>query len=154
MHCLTCGNLNPLDLRDDASSEHYVKTLDILLHSQDFDALMVIHSPSAAAPATESAQELIEAVKHHPRSNVLSRRTGAASTPRKRHDVYSAKPGCRPIARRKAPSPRLCIWWSTGVPRATTRNAGVAQQSDFQYRRSASSVATGDCRRGYVARYP
>ena len=23
---------NPLDLRDDASSEHYVKTLDILLH--------------------------------------------------------------------------------------------------------------------------
>ncbi|MEL2303372.1 protein acetyltransferase, partial [Klebsiella pneumoniae] len=56
---------NPLDLRDDASSEHYVKTLDILLHSQDFDALMVIHSPSAAAPATESAQVLIEAVKHH-----------------------------------------------------------------------------------------
>lgn len=25
---------NPLDLRDDASSEHYVKTLDILLASQ------------------------------------------------------------------------------------------------------------------------
>ncbi|SRN62354.1 GNAT family acetyltransferase [Shigella flexneri] len=63
---------NPLDLRDDASSEHYVKTLDILLHSQDFDALMVIHSPSAAAPATESAQVLIEAVKHHPRSKYVS----------------------------------------------------------------------------------
>lgn len=27
---------NPLDLRDDASSEHYVKTLDILLHSRGF----------------------------------------------------------------------------------------------------------------------
>lgn len=25
---------NPLDLRDDASSEHYIKTLDILLHSR------------------------------------------------------------------------------------------------------------------------
>ena len=61
---------NPLDLRDDASSEHYIKTLDILLHSQDFDALMVIHSPSAAAPATESAQALIEAVKHHPAQQV------------------------------------------------------------------------------------
>ncbi|SQD02742.1 putative acyl-CoA synthetase [Escherichia coli] len=61
---------NPLDLRDDASSEHYIKTLDILLHSQDFDALMVIHSPSAAAPATESAQVLIEAVKHHPPQQV------------------------------------------------------------------------------------
>ncbi|MFP1529294.1 hypothetical protein ACLB1R_33855 [Escherichia coli] len=63
---------NPLDLRDDASSEHYVKTLDILLHSQDFDALMVIHSPSAAAPATESAQALIEAVKHHPQQVCFS----------------------------------------------------------------------------------
>lgn len=38
----------------------------------DFDALMVIHSPSAAAPATESAQVLIEAVKHHPRSKYVS----------------------------------------------------------------------------------
>ncbi|MFP1462516.1 hypothetical protein ACLB1E_14650 [Escherichia coli] len=33
---------------------------------------MVIHSPSAAAPATESAQALIEAVKHHPRSRCFS----------------------------------------------------------------------------------
>lgn len=33
---------------------------------------MVIHSPSAAAPATESAQALIEAVKHHPRSKYVS----------------------------------------------------------------------------------
>ena len=63
---------NPLDLRDDASSEHYVKTLDILLASQDFDALMVIHSPSAAAPGTESAQALIEAVKRHPRGKFVS----------------------------------------------------------------------------------
>ncbi len=63
---------NPLDLRDDASSEHYVKTLDILLASQDFDALMVIHSPSAAAPGTESALALIEAVKHHPRGKFVS----------------------------------------------------------------------------------
>ena len=62
---------NPLDLRDDASSEHYIKTLDILLHSGIFDALMVIHSPSAAAPATESAQALIEAVKHHPTASMF-----------------------------------------------------------------------------------
>ncbi|MFO6484221.1 hypothetical protein ACLBR5_10380 [Escherichia coli] len=111
---------NPLDLRDDASSEHYVKTLDILLHSQDFDALMVIHSPSAAAPATESAQVLIEAVKHHPPQQIclFAEPTGAASTPRKRHDVYSAKPGCRPTVPRKEPSLLLCIWWSTGVIRS------------------------------------
>ncbi len=33
---------------------------------------MVIHSPSAAAPATESAQVLIEAVKRHPAGTVFS----------------------------------------------------------------------------------
>lgn len=63
---------NPLDLCDDASSEHYVKTLDILLASQDFDALMVIHSPSAAAPGTESAHALIETIKRHPRGKLVT----------------------------------------------------------------------------------
>ncbi len=42
---------NPLDLRDDASSEHYQRAVNVLLNSQDYDALLVIHSPSAAAPA-------------------------------------------------------------------------------------------------------
>lgn len=44
---------NPLDLRDDASSEHYQRAVNVLLNSQDYDALLVIHSPSAAAPGTE-----------------------------------------------------------------------------------------------------
>lgn len=47
---------NPLDLRDDASSEHYQRAVNVLLNSQDYDALLVIHSPSAAAPGTESAR--------------------------------------------------------------------------------------------------
>ena len=103
MHCQ--GHVaisNPLDLRDDASSEHYVKTLDILLHSQDFDALMVIHSPSAAAPATESAQVLIEAVKHHPRSKYVSLLTnwcGEHSSQEARRLFSEA--GCRPTVLRK-----------------------------------------------------
>ena len=63
---------NPLNLCDDASSDHFVKTVDILLASQDFDALMVIHSPSAVAPGTENAHALIEAVKHHPRGKYVS----------------------------------------------------------------------------------
>ena len=37
---------NPLDLRDDASSEHYLKALNVLLDSHDYDALLVIHSPA------------------------------------------------------------------------------------------------------------
>lgn len=63
---------NPLDLRDDASSEHYRTTLNILLDSQDYDALLVIHSPSAAAPGTESALALIEVLKNHPRGKYVT----------------------------------------------------------------------------------
>jgi acetyltransferase len=63
---------NPLDLRDDASSEHYQKALSILLDSQDYDALLVIHSPSAAAPGTESAQALIDTLSHHPRGKYVT----------------------------------------------------------------------------------
>jgi acetyltransferase len=63
---------NPLDLRDDASSVHYQKALTILLDSQDYDALLVIHSPSAAAPGTESAQALIETLTHHARGKYVT----------------------------------------------------------------------------------
>ncbi|MTH45803.1 bifunctional acetate--CoA ligase family protein/GNAT family N-acetyltransferase [Intestinirhabdus alba] len=63
---------SPLDLRDDATVEHYVSALDVLLSSQDFDALMVIHSPSAVAPVTECARALIDALKRHPRGKFVS----------------------------------------------------------------------------------
>ncbi len=63
---------NPLDLRDDASSERYIQAISILLDSPDFDALMVIHSPSAVAPGSQSARALIDAVKNHPRGKYVS----------------------------------------------------------------------------------
>lgn len=63
---------NPLDLRDDASCEHYQKALNILLSSQDYDALLVIHSPSAVAPGTDSAQALIDALNQHPRGRYVT----------------------------------------------------------------------------------
>ena len=63
---------NPLDLRDDASSDRYIKAITILLDSQDFDALMIIHSPSAVAPGSESARALIEAVRKHPRGKYVT----------------------------------------------------------------------------------
>jgi len=63
---------NPLDLRDDASSERYIKAISLLLDSQDFDALMVIHSPSAVAPGSESARALIDTVKNHPRGKYVT----------------------------------------------------------------------------------
>lgn len=64
--------VNPLDLRDDASIDRYIKALNILLQSQDIDALMVIHSPGAAAPGTESARALIEVTRQHPRGKYIT----------------------------------------------------------------------------------
>lgn len=63
---------NPLDLRDDASSERYITALNILLDSADYDALLVIHSPSAVAPGSESALVLIDALKKHPRGKYVT----------------------------------------------------------------------------------
>ncbi|EMH4162439.1 protein lysine acetyltransferase [Pluralibacter gergoviae] len=63
---------NPLDLRDDASSQHYQQALRVLLDSRDYDALLVIHAPSAAAPGTESAQALIQALAEHPRGKYVT----------------------------------------------------------------------------------
>lgn len=68
-HYVDAGN--PLDLRDDASSERYITALNILLDSQDIDALLVIHAPSAAAPGSESARALIDALKKHPRGKYV-----------------------------------------------------------------------------------
>ncbi|VYU37400.1 protein lysine acetyltransferase [Metakosakonia massiliensis] len=63
---------NPLDLRDDASNERYINVLNVLLESHEFDALMVIHSPSAVAPGKESASALIDALKKHPRGKYVT----------------------------------------------------------------------------------
>lgn len=37
---------NPLDLRDDATVDRYIATLNILLDSHDHDALLILHSPA------------------------------------------------------------------------------------------------------------
>lgn len=42
---------NPLDLRDDATAARYLAAVSVLLDSDEVDALLIIHAPSAAAPA-------------------------------------------------------------------------------------------------------
>ena len=63
---------NPLDLKDDATPERYLQAVALLLDSHELDALLIIHAPSAVAPATETAQRLIELVKRHPRGKSLT----------------------------------------------------------------------------------
>jgi len=63
---------NPLDLLDDATAQRYQQAVTVLLNSQEVDALMVIHSPSAAAPGSASARALIDAVAQHPRGKYIT----------------------------------------------------------------------------------
>lgn len=63
---------NPLDLRDDATPERYSAAITTLLDSQDYDALLLIHAPSAVAPSTESAAALIQTIQQHPRGRHIT----------------------------------------------------------------------------------
>lgn len=63
---------NPLDLRDDASTEHYIQALEILLDSTQQDAIMLVHAPSASAPGSECARQIIELVRRHPRGKYVT----------------------------------------------------------------------------------
>ena len=66
------GRGNPLDLKDDATAERYAACVEILLDSHELDALMIIHAPSAVAPATETAAHLIDTVARHPRGKLVT----------------------------------------------------------------------------------
>ncbi|MBV4367845.1 bifunctional acetate--CoA ligase family protein/GNAT family N-acetyltransferase [Erwinia phyllosphaerae] len=63
---------NPLDLKDDATVERYHQAVSLLLASHDIDALLVIYAPSAVAPATLTAQRVIDAVADHPRGKQIA----------------------------------------------------------------------------------
>lgn len=63
---------NPLDLGDDATPARYHAALSALLDSKDYDALLIIHAPSAAAPSSETAQQVIELTRRHPRGKQVT----------------------------------------------------------------------------------
>ncbi|MBS0878306.1 MULTISPECIES: bifunctional acetate--CoA ligase family protein/GNAT family N-acetyltransferase [unclassified Tatumella] len=58
---------NPLNLKDDATTERYLSAISLLLESHEIDALMIIHAPSAVSSASESAEKIIRLVRQHPR---------------------------------------------------------------------------------------
>ena len=63
---------NPLDLKDDATPEHYLQALSLLLNSHDLDAILIIHAPSAVAPPTLTARKIITLVQQHTRGRQLT----------------------------------------------------------------------------------
>jgi acetyltransferase len=69
---------NPLDILVDAPGERYAAVLEFLLDSKEFDAVLVIHTPSTLASSTEVAQALIHTIAAHP-GNVLASFSGGDS---------------------------------------------------------------------------
>lgn len=58
---------NPLNLGDDTTVERYIAAVNCLFDCHDYDALLLIHTPSAIAPSIETAKQVIEAFQKHPR---------------------------------------------------------------------------------------
>ncbi|USD63823.1 bifunctional acetate--CoA ligase family protein/GNAT family N-acetyltransferase [Vibrio sp. SCSIO 43140] len=78
----TWSKTNPIDLGGDATSDRYCKAVQIILDSEDIDALLIMHSPSATAESTSTAQKIIETVQKHPKSkrfNILTNWSGEAT---------------------------------------------------------------------------
>lgn len=73
------SHANPIDIIGDADIQRYEQAVNVLLDSDDFDALLIMHSPSAIAPGNDTAKRLAEVIKAHPRSrkfNILTNWAG------------------------------------------------------------------------------
>lgn len=70
---------NPIDMVGDADHTRYVNTLNALLDSDEADAILIMHSPSAIAQSEQTAQAVVDAIRAHPRYkhfNILTNWSG------------------------------------------------------------------------------
>ncbi|MCD9555571.1 bifunctional acetate--CoA ligase family protein/GNAT family N-acetyltransferase [Photobacterium carnosum] len=73
------SHTNPIDIMGDANTTRYQQVMNILLDSDDFDALLIMHSPSAIANSTHTAKIVIDTLHQHSRSqrfNILTNWSG------------------------------------------------------------------------------
>lgn len=68
----TVNIANPIDLHDDATPLLYKSVLTSILDNTDYDAILIIHAPSAAAHSTLTAQQVIATLQQHPRSKHIT----------------------------------------------------------------------------------
>lgn len=85
----TWSGQNPIDIGGDADAKRYAKAVEIMMDSDDADAILVLHSPSALGDSVEIANALVEMVAKHPRRNrvnVLTNWSGEDSAyPARKH---------------------------------------------------------------------
>lgn len=70
---------NPIDIVGDADHFRYVNALNVVLDSDDIDAILIMHSPSAIAHSEQTAQAIVDLIRSHPRAkrfNILTNWSG------------------------------------------------------------------------------
>ncbi len=80
---------NPIDILVDAPGSRYADALEVLLHSKELDAVLVIHTPSTLASSTDAARAVIRAASEH-RGNVLACWVGGDTVPAARKLLVEA----------------------------------------------------------------
>jgi acetyltransferase len=88
---------NPIDMIGDADPKRYAAVLTHLMDSDQIDAILIMHSPSALSDSQNSAQAIIDVIKTHPKRqqvNILTNWTGEDA----------AKPARQLFAKAKIPT--------------------------------------------------
>ena len=70
---------NPIDIIGDADPKRYATALTHLMDSDQVDAILIMHSPSALSDSENSAQAIIDVIQKHPKRkqvNILTNWTG------------------------------------------------------------------------------
>ncbi|GGI85386.1 bifunctional acetate--CoA ligase family protein/GNAT family N-acetyltransferase [Shewanella gelidii] len=68
----TWSGQNPIDIIGDAKGKRYSQALKTLMDSDDVDAILVLHSPSALADSVEICNAIIDTIKSHPKKSRLN----------------------------------------------------------------------------------
>lgn len=67
LHLPPVANPIPLNLGDAADAEHYLAALQMVLDSDQCDAILLLHAPSAISPATATAERITAFLHTHPK---------------------------------------------------------------------------------------
>lgn len=85
---------NPIDMIGDADPKRYASALKHLMDSDQVDAVLIMHSPSALSDSQNSAQAIIDVIQTHPKRrqiNILTNWTGELSAQPARQLFTQAK---------------------------------------------------------------
>ena len=85
---------NPIDMIGDADPKRYATSLQHLMDSEQVDAILIMHSPSALSDSEETAKAIINVIEAHPKRkqiNILTNWTGEGAAKLARDLFSSAK---------------------------------------------------------------